>query len=229
MVRRKPKSVPVLPRWDWMPREWIPRQRIFSGGEKARLLLGLIAFDGPHLLILDEPTNHLDIESRDALMMALNNFPGAVIVISHDRHLVESTADRLWLVKDGNVRPYEGDIDDYRAEVLTGKNDSNKETETKTVPTQRNSAEKRKLAAEKRKVLAPLQRKIKEAEAVMAKLQKAIGQIDSKLASPDLYANDPSESQQLAIKRAAAEKKLVEIEEVWLEMSEEYESAASGG
>jgi ATP-binding cassette subfamily F protein 3 len=80
-----------------------------SGGEKARLLMGLSTFDGPNLFILDEPTNHLDIDSREALMMALNDFPGAVILISHDRHLIEATADRLWLVKDGTVAPYDGD------------------------------------------------------------------------------------------------------------------------
>ena len=90
-----------------------------SGGEKARLLMGLSAFDGPNLFILDEPTNHLDIDSREALMVALNDFPGAVILISHDRHLIEATADRLWLVKDGSVHPFDGDMSDYR-QIVTG-------------------------------------------------------------------------------------------------------------
>src|SRR5207248_7885541 len=89
-----------------------------SGGEKARLLLGLASFGGPHLLILDEPTNHLDIDSRAALVEAINEFPGAVILISHDRHLIEACADRLWLVGDGTVAPYDGDLDDYRRLVL---------------------------------------------------------------------------------------------------------------
>ncbi len=88
-----------------------------SGGEKARLLMGLSSFEGPNLFILDEPTNHLDIDSREALVHALNDFPGAVILISHDRHLIEATADRLWLVKDGAVKPYDGDMSDYRTEV----------------------------------------------------------------------------------------------------------------
>ena len=91
-----------------------------SGGEKARLLMGLAAFDGPNLLILDEPTNHLDIDSREALVQALNDYPGAVILITHDRHLIEATADRLWLVEDGTVAPYDGDMDDYRRLVLLG-------------------------------------------------------------------------------------------------------------
>jgi ATP-binding cassette subfamily F protein 3 len=89
-----------------------------SGGEKARLLMGLSAFEGPNLFILDEPTNHLDIDSRESLIHALNDFPGAVILISHDRHLIEATADRLWLVKDGSVKPYDGDMADYRRDVV---------------------------------------------------------------------------------------------------------------
>jgi ABC-type multidrug transport system ATPase subunit len=93
------------------PRRPTPPAKDLSGGEKARLLMGLAAFDGPHLLILDEPTNHLDIDSREALVEALNDFPGAVILISHDRHLLEATADRLWLVKDGTVKPFDGDMD----------------------------------------------------------------------------------------------------------------------
>ncbi|MBN9052206.1 MAG: ABC-F family ATP-binding cassette domain-containing protein, partial [Rhizobiales bacterium] len=89
-----------------------------SGGEKARLLLALTAFHAPHLLILDEPTNHLDVDSREALIQALNDFPGAVILISHDRHLIEACVDRLWLVKGGTVRSFDGDLDGYRADLL---------------------------------------------------------------------------------------------------------------
>src|SRR5580704_18567218 len=91
-----------------------------SGGEKARLLLGLATFDGPHLVVLDEPTNHLDIDSRAALIEAINAYRGAVIVVSHDRFLLEACADRLWLVADGGVKPFDGDLDDYRRQVLSG-------------------------------------------------------------------------------------------------------------
>ena len=97
------------------------RSRQLSGGEKARLLMGLAAFDGPHLLILDEPTNHLDIDSRAALMEAINDYEGAVILVSHDRFLIEACADRLWLVADGTVKPFDGDMDDYRRLVLAGR------------------------------------------------------------------------------------------------------------
>ncbi|MGH7880813.1 MAG: ABC-F family ATP-binding cassette domain-containing protein, partial [Candidatus Binataceae bacterium] len=89
-----------------------------SGGEKARLLLGLATFSAPHLIILDEPTNHLDIDSRGALIEAINDFPGAVILVSHDRYLLEACADRLWLVQGGHVKPFDGDLDDYRRHVL---------------------------------------------------------------------------------------------------------------
>ena len=90
-----------------------------SGGEKARLLLGLATFSAPHLLILDEPTNHLDIDSRAALIEAINDFPGAVILVTHDRYLLEACADRLWLVQGGTVKPFDGDLDDYRRRVLS--------------------------------------------------------------------------------------------------------------
>ena len=94
--------------------------RALSGGQKARLSLLLATIDAPHLLILDEPTNHLDIESREALSEALNDYTGAVVLVSHDMHLLGLVADRLWLVKDGAVAPYEGDLDDYRKFLLTG-------------------------------------------------------------------------------------------------------------
>src|ERR1700712_5772304 len=95
-----------------------------SGGEKARLMLGLATFGGPHMLILDEPTNHLDIDSRTALIEAINDYSGAVILVSHDRHLLDACADRLWLVADGKVTTFDGDLDDYRRRVLSDRDDS---------------------------------------------------------------------------------------------------------
>ena len=94
------------------------RAESLSGGEKARLLLALATFHGAHLLILDEPTNHLDVDAREALIRALNDYAGAVILITHDRHLIEACADRLWIVRGGTVRTYDGDMDRYRAECL---------------------------------------------------------------------------------------------------------------
>ena len=197
-----------------------------SGGEKARLLLGLVSFDGPNLLILDEPTNHLDIDSRDALMMALNDYSGAVIIISHDRHLIEATVDRLWLVRDGSVQPYDGDIEDYRSEVLTGKRPAAKAEKVETVP-QKPAAERRKDAAERRRELEPLKKQIRDAENQMARLQKQIADLDSELARPELYEKDPGKAARLAQDRSNAEKRLTGIEEEWLSMSDRYEKAVA--
>src|SRR5581483_10735223 len=119
-----------------------------SGGEKARLLLGLATFHGPQLVILDEPTNHLDIDSRAALIEAINDYPGAVILVSHDRYLIEACVERLWLVENGSVTSFDGDLDDYRRLVLSA--DAEKE-QTREPRAQRESrADTRRAAAEKR-------------------------------------------------------------------------------
>ncbi len=196
-----------------------------SGGEKARLLLGIIAFDGPHLLILDEPTNHLDMQAREALMLALNDFPGAVIIISHDRSLVEASVDRLWLVRDGTVKPYEGDIEEYRTEVLTGRPPKSKKVTIEPEPERKSGSERRKEAAGKRREYEPLARRIKETEDAMANLQKAIERFDAELASPGLFERDAGKATRLAKERADAEQRLVKTEEQWLAMSNEYEAA----
>ena len=131
-----------------------------SGGEKARLLLGLATFSGPHLAMLDEPTNHLDIDSRSALIAAINSYPGAVILVSHDRHLIEACADRLLLVANGQVVPFDGDLDDYQQLVLTqrGANGTNAESRGQRGPSRLGRADLRRAAAEKRVALAPLRR-----------------------------------------------------------------------
>jgi ATP-binding cassette subfamily F protein 3 len=186
-----------------------------SGGEKARLLLGLVAFSGPHVLILDEPTNHLDMESREALMMALNDFPGAVILISHDRNLVEATADRLWLVRDGTVRPYDGDISDYRNEVLSGGG---------ARPAQR-GARPASAAAPKRANRGPLQKRIREIEAEMEKLQAAIAQADRELSDPAIFSRDAGLAARLGRTRAGLQKTLEQSEEQWLVATAALEAA----
>ena len=139
-----------------------------SGGEKARLLLGLATFGGPHLLILDEPTNHLDIDSRAALIEAINDYPGAVILVSHDRYLLDACADRLWLVADGKVTPFDGDLEDYRRHVLSRprrRRQRPRQAEPRAPPA---SAER--AAARQRAELAPLRERITRAEAEIARL-----------------------------------------------------------
>ena len=196
-----------------------------SGGEKSRLLLALACFEGPHLVVLDEPTNHLDIDSRAALIEAINGFAGAVILVSHDRYLLEACADRLWLVQNGGVAPFEGDLDDYRRLVLATANDEGQDGASKS-DERRSRAETRRAAAERRAELAPLKRRIAALEAEMAKLGRRMAEIDQALADPKLYERDPARAAKLAKERADAAAALAGAEEQWLELSGEYESAA---
>ena len=196
-----------------------------SGGEKARLMLGLATLDKPHLVVLDEPTNHLDIEAREALVQALAEYSGAVLLISHDRHLVEAAADRLWLVADGTVAVYDGDIDDYRTQVLGGgdKPAAAKASSPDSAAAQNRGKEARRAAAERRAQFAPLKREIDKAEKEMEKLNGLIAELDVKLSDPALFTSNASEGARLSKQRADAERRLSDWEEKWLEMSHEYE------
>jgi len=195
-----------------------------SGGEKARLLLGLATFEGPHLVVLDEPTNHLDIDSRAALIEAINDYSGAVIMVSHDRFLLEACADRLWLVANGEVNPFDGDLDDYRRLVLGG--DPKGATERNGFTEARVSrADQRRAAAEKRGELAPLRRRIDECDKTIAKLMKKIADIDAMLADPTLYDRDPARLSTLGKERAEAASALAAAEDQWLTLSADYEAA----
>ncbi len=197
-----------------------------SGGEKARLLLGLATFHGPNLMILDEPTNHLDIDSREALVQALNAYEGAVILISHDRHLVEATADRLLVVADGTVKEFDGDLDDYRKLVIDGSRAAKSTERDDEGDAARVSAlDRRRAAAALREQLAPLRKKIKDAETRIDKLQKEIARLDGDLADPDLFTRDAARGTRLMKARSDAEKALAETEETWLELSAEHEEA----
>src|SRR5215469_13631154 len=189
-----------------------------SGGEKARLLLGLAAFGAPHLLILDEPTNHLDVDGRAALIEAINAFSGAVILISHDRYLLDACADRLWLVADRTAVVFDGDLDDYRDLVL------GRRRRDAAVPSRDSRVEARRLSAAKREELAPLRNRIKAAETAMTRFATEIARIDAELAS-DLVVRDPGKLAALAKARAHAVDALARSEEEWLEASAAYEGA----
>jgi ATP-binding cassette, subfamily F, member 3 len=195
-----------------------------SGGEKARLLMGLAAFQGPNLFILDEPTNHLDIDSRESLIEALNDFPGAVIVISHDRHLIEATADRLWLVRDGTVKPYEGDLSDYRQEVVGSAADRRERREADKA----SKADRRREAAQRRAALEPLAKQIRATEALIDRVRKRIDTIEGELANPALYDKDPAGATRLAKERSELSGTLSTHEEHWLRLSQEYEDGIAG-
>jgi ATP-binding cassette subfamily F protein 3 len=190
-----------------------------SGGEKARLMLGLATFSAPHLIILDEPTNHLDIDSRGALIEAINDFPGAVVLVSHDRYLLEACADRLWLVAGGRVTPFDGDLDDYRKLVLSG----DKPAETKAPQIDR--AEARRAAAEKRAETAPLRKRVADAETKIAQLTRQLGKLDTTLGDGTLFSTDPARAAELSKTRANVVAAIAEAEEDWLAASAALESA----
>ena len=196
-----------------------------SGGEKARLLLGLITFNGPHLIILDEPTNHLDIDARASLAQALNDYAGAVIMITHDAHLASGVADRLWLVKDGAVGPFEGDLDDYRALVLDAQKTEPRDNGRKSADP-RTSA--RQTSAAQRESIAPLKKKADAAEARLEELNSILPRLDAALAEAGLYDRDVARATKLQKERAALISAISAQEEAWLKALEDYESAKSG-
>jgi ATP-binding cassette subfamily F protein 3 len=197
--------------------------RNLSGGERARLMLTLATLDRPNLLILDEPTNHLDIDAREELLMALNDFEGAVILISHDRRLIEATMDRLFLVADGGVHPYDGDLDDYRRFLLTGKNAPARREEAPAPKVSKEDA--RKQEAEKRRLLKPLKEKVDLAEGQIAELNKEIAKYDKSLADPLIFTQDRAKATAVSKKRAEAQRKLEAAEARWLVANEDYEAA----
>ena len=197
-----------------------------SGGERARLMLALATLDKPNLLILDEPTNHLDIDARNELLTALNDFDGAVILVSHDRRLIEATADRLLLVADGHVTPFEGDLDDYRRFLLTGDNAPTRRVENNSAPEAKVSKEDaRRNAAEKRQNLKPLKDKVTAAEHQIATLNAELAKLDKTLSDPLLFTKDPAKATSVSKKRADAARKLEAAEKTWLAASEAYENA----
>ena len=199
-----------------------------SGGEKARLLFAVTAFHGPHLMILDEPTNHLDVDSREALIHALNEYEGAVILISHDIHLVEASADRLWVVRDGTVKSYDGDIESYRNELLGQRGVKSRErrsAEAGEVKVSKSDA--RRDAAQKRSELAPLRKVMQTAERKMETLATEIAKIDAALADAALYTREPAKAQKLSLERGQLAKRLADAEEAWLLATDAYETAAA--
>jgi ATP-binding cassette subfamily F protein 3 len=199
-----------------------------SGGEKARLLLALAAFQGPHLLILDEPTNHLDVDSREALVHALTEYEGAVILISHDRHLIEACADRLWVVRDGSVKPYDGDIEQYRAQLLADRGGGARQrAKAKDDPARNERAEQRRANADRRAGLAPLKKAMQAAERSVEAITAEIARLDALLADPQLYARDAARAQSAGIERGKLVKRLAHAEETWLAASESYERASA--
>ncbi len=194
-----------------------------SGGEKSRLLLGLATFAAPHLVILDEPTNHLDIDSRAALIEAINDYPGAVMLVSHDRYLLEACADRLWLVAGGRVTPFDGDLDDYRRTVLADRSEGSAGTSKSRAQPDRSDV--RRAAAEKRAQTAPLRQRVAKAETEIAQLTRQLRKLDTTLADGDLFTRDPARAAELSKTRANVVAAIAAAEEEWLAASSAIETA----
>jgi len=192
-----------------------------SGGEKARLMLGLATFGGPHLLILDEPTNHLDIDSRSALIEAINEYPGATIIVSHDRHLLDACADRLWLVANNQVVSFDGDLDDYRRRVLSDRGVEGDRAERSTRAKREPAG--RKAAAERRAEAKPLRDRVMRAEADISRLTREIEKLDLALADGELFARDPVRAAAMAKTRSETANALAKAEEDWLAAGAELE------
>ncbi|GAB3104484.1 ATP-binding cassette domain-containing protein [Aestuariicella hydrocarbonica] len=198
----------------------------FSGGEKARLALALIAWQKPNLLLLDEPTNHLDLDMREALTLALQTYPGAVLVISHDRHLLRNTVDDFLLIADGKVDSFDGDLEDYH-QWLSQREAATKQA-VETTASDDNKVDRkqqRQQAAELRKQLQPLRKKVQAAERQVDKWQTQLDELETQMADASLYeAERKGELQTLLKQQAQKRQNLEQAEELWMELSEEFES-----
>jgi ATP-binding cassette subfamily F protein 3 len=213
----------------------------FSGGEKARLALALIVWQRPNLLLLDEPTNHLDLETREALTMALAQFEGTLVLVSHDRHLLRATTDQFMIVADGKLQPFDGDLDDYKNWLFKTKlgkaevqlpSSSSKAAEDAPAATASESREerqeRRRQEAEERQRLSalkkPIESRIKRLDEQMAKLNARKTEIDAKLADPAIYEDANKETlKQLILDQAYVAKELEQLETEWLEQQEALE------
>jgi ATP-binding cassette subfamily F protein 3 len=195
-----------------------------SGGEKARLLFALMSRESPHVLLLDEPTNHLDVDSRQALVQAINSFEGAVVLISHDPHLIELCVDRLWLVAGGTVKPFDGDLDDYRKLLLSERRsrdsgmskaaDGEAESVTHTAAGRK---EQRRAAAEQRAATAHLKKAAVEAEKRLEKLQQQKAALEARLADPEVYNGPTAKLLELQLRYGDLKRAIATAEEAWLE------------
>jgi ATP-binding cassette subfamily F protein 3 len=196
-----------------------------SGGEKARCALALIAWKRPNVLLLDEPTNHLDMETREALTVALSSYEGALLIVSHDRHLLRATADQLWLVHDGRVGPFDGDLDDYASLVLASRRERPREEEaegsTRRDQRKQEAAERQRLASARK----PLQSRLARIESELAKVADELRELDARLADPDFYHSGAPDEVAAALKRRGIlAPQLESLEARWLELQAELES-----
>ena len=196
-----------------------------SGGEKARLLFALMSREDPHVMLLDEPTNHLDVDAREALIQALNAYEGAVILVSHDSHLLELTCDRLLLVGDGQCTPFDGDMDDYKRLLLEKSRASNAAANGEDRAKGGKKKEDRRDRAAQRAQLAPLKKAEQKAEKIMEEWAEKVAALQERLADPKLYDGPADKLTELQKSLGEAEKKLEAAEEAWMAAHEAHEEA----
>ncbi len=194
-----------------------------SGGEKARLLFALMSADAPHMMILDEPTNHLDVDARQTLIQALNAYGGAVVLVSHDTHLVELVADRLWLVADGGCAPFDGDLDDYRRLLAESRRQARREDEGPKRATRKDARRER---AQLRAETAPLRKEVARAEKRLDALSKEKAALEASLADPSLYQGPPEDVARLRKALSDLSRAMDETEHAWMESMEALENAS---
>ena len=202
------------------------RIRDLSGGEKARLLFCLMSVEAPHVLLLDEPTNHLDVDAREALVHCLNDYEGAVILVSHDTHLIKLICDRLSLVDDGECKAFDGDLDDYRSLLLDQARQKRRESKAEKSNGQGNGKSRDKKAERQERAMARqqtanLRKSAQTAEQELEKLSKRKDELEKKLADPELYEGHSHDLQVLNTKLAAVEKSIAAAEKTWLKAEEQ--------
>jgi len=198
----------------------------FSGGERARLALALIAWRKPNLLLLDEPTNHLDLDMREALADALAEYPGALVLVSHDRHLLGLVCDSYWRVADGKVEPFDGDLDDYAAWLRRRSSGVSASTTSNTPAVADNRNDRRRSAAEQRERERPLRNRLKVVEARMEKLAAELASLQSQLADPALYSGDGRQATLLSQQQHSLGSEHASLEDEWLQLHEQLEQGA---
>jgi ATP-binding cassette subfamily F protein 3 len=192
-----------------------------SGGEKARLVIAIMTRDAPQLLLLDEPTNHLDVDSREALVQSLNAYEGAVVMVSHDAHLLETTCDRLWIVDGGTVRDFDGDLVEYKRLLLDKKRAERQSSEKRreTGNGSGNKKDQRKERAREREQGTSLRRAVQETERRLEKLNKELAEIEIALANPGLYDGDDKSRIAVQTRHKNLRDAVAQAEEKWLEAS----------
>jgi ATP-binding cassette subfamily F protein 3 len=201
------------------------RVGVLSGGEKTRLLLALATRNAPHMLLLDEPTNHLDMDARASLVDAINDFEGAVVLVSHDTHLVKMVADTLWLVAGGTVKAFDGDIDEYQTKLLKERGGKPAKRDDRPVDTS-SKKDQRKTQADNRAQKAPLKKAVDSAEKMLVRLTAQLDGVIAKLADPAIYSGPGMVVTDLQREKARLDREVANAEQRWLAAQEAFEKAA---